>query len=167
MTIGNARAIGIGMLAIIQCSFAFAQSAIEHHAWQDKRAFKPYSTTANAITGTIRLSGNKNFATPGSKMKITFGNGKKSNLTSVGASYRQWLDTSNDKVSAEVFKIAKDPGTLLNGNSLCGDPVSYIVFAEDYSYSSNLLSVAVFSSKKAPWDINSPGLCATYNYVIN
>lgn len=167
MTISKARAIGVGIIAIIQSTSAFAQSAIEHHAWQDKRAFKPYSTTANAITGTIRLSGNKKFATPGSKMTISFGNGKKASLTSVGASYRQWLDTSNEKVSAEVFRIAKDPGTLLNGNSLCGDPVSYIVFAEDYSNSSNLLSVAVFSSKKTPWDINSPGLCATYNFIIS
>jgi len=123
MTIGNARAIGVCMLAVIQCTSVFAQSAVEHHVWQDKRAFKPYSTTANAITGTIRLSGNKKFATSGSKMTISFGNGKKASLTSVGASYRQWLDTSNEKVSAEVFKIAKDPGTLLNGNSLCGDPV--------------------------------------------
>ena len=143
---------------------AASQSAIEHHVWQDKRSFEPYSRTAEAITGKIRLSGNKDFATPGSKMTITFKNGKTARLTSVGASRRQWSDTSDEKVTAEVFKVAKDPGTLLNGNSLCGGPATFIVFSEDSSSSSELLSVAVFSSTKAPRDINSPGLCGTFNY---
>lgn len=106
------------------CS-ALAQSAIEHHIWQDARSFAPYSRTAEAITGKIKLSGNKEFATPGSKMTITFANGKKAQLTSVGASYRNWSDANDKKLTAEIFKVEKDPGKLLNGNALCGDNATF------------------------------------------
>ncbi|MFS2327595.1 hypothetical protein U2P60_19655 [Brucella sp. H1_1004] len=146
---------------------AIAQSAIEHHVWQDARTFAPYSRTAEAITGKIKLSGNQEFATPGSKMTITFANGKKAQLTSVGASYRNWSDTNDKKLTAEIFKIAKDPGRLLNGNTLCGDNAKFIVFAEDSSFGTALLSMAVFSSKTPPKDIASAGICATFNYTVN
>lgn len=148
------------------CS-ALAQSAIEHHVWQDARSFAPYSRTAEAITGKIKLSGNKEFAMPGSKMTITFANGTKAQLTSVGASYRNWSDTNDKKITAEVFKIAKDPGKLLNVNTLCGDNATFIVFAEDDSFGTALLSMAIFSSKTQPKDINSTGLCATFNFSSN
>jgi len=145
----------------------FAQSAIEHHVWQDARKFEAYSRTAESITGDIKLSGNKDFATPGSKLTITFGNGKKAHLTSVGASWRQWSDIDDKKVTAEVFKVAKDPGTLLNGNTLCGKAARYIVFHESSSFGASLLGVAVFESSKEPKDINSDGLCGTYNYSVD
>ncbi|RUU82741.1 hypothetical protein [Mesorhizobium sp. M7A.F.Ca.MR.362.00.0.0] len=146
-----------------------AQSAMEHHLWQDKRKFDPYSRTAESITGAIRLSGNPDFATPGSKMAITFGNGKNVGLTSVGASWRQWEETSDKKATAEVFKLSRDPGALRNGNTLCGDPKSdpaqYVVFFERPSSGAPpLLGMAVFGSKDAPHDINSPNLCSTFNY---
>ncbi|TJV49885.1 MAG: hypothetical protein E5Y01_21925 [Mesorhizobium sp.] len=116
--------VAFTIAACLVCGSALAQSAIEHHVWQDKRKFEPYSRTAKAITGTIRLSGNPDFATPGSKMAITFGNGKKIGLTSVGASWRQWDETNDKKSTAEVFKLSRDPGALKNGNTLCGDPKS-------------------------------------------
>ncbi|MER9095514.1 hypothetical protein NKI34_31715 [Mesorhizobium sp. M0700] len=154
------------------CGPVLAQSAMEHHVWQDKRKFEPYSRTAEAITGPIRLSGNPDFATPGSKMAITFGNGKKVSLTSVGAFWRQWDETSDSKATAEIFKFSSDPGALRNGNTLCGDPKSdparYVVFLEKSSYgASPLLGMAVFGSKEAPRDINSPSLCGTFNYGTN
>lgn len=139
-------------LTPFHCS-AIAQSAIEHHVWQDARSFVPYSRTAEAITGKIKVSGNKEFAMPGSKMTITFANGKNAQLTSVGASYRNWSDTNDKKTTAEVFKVAKDPGKLLNGNTLCGDNATFIVFAEDGSFGTALLSMAVFSSKTRSKDI--------------
>lgn len=146
---------------------ALAQSAIEHHVWQDARSFAPYSRTAEAITGKIKLSGNKDFAMPGSKMTITFANSKKAQLTSVGASYRNWSDANDKKLTAEVFKVEKDPGKLLNGNTLCGDNAKFIVFAEDGSFGTALLRMAVFSSPAPPKDIASAGLCATFNYTVN
>jgi hypothetical protein len=152
---------------------ALAQSAREHHVWQDARKFEPYSRTAESITGSIRLSGNKDFATPGSKMTLTFANGKKVELTSVGASWRQWDDVDDKKVTAEVFKVAKDPGKLLHGNTLCGDPntnpARYVVFLETLSVGGGdpLLGMDVFGSKTSPHDINSDGLCGTFNYSID
>ncbi len=161
--------IALAIAASIAAGPVFAQSAPEHHVWQDARKFKPYSRTAESIMGSIRLSGNKQFASPGSKMTLTFANGKKVDLTSVGASYRQWSDVGDKKVTGEVFKISKDPGKLLRGNTLCGDPKTdparYIVFMDvptDDNYP--LMGIAVFGSEKAPHDINSSGLCGTFNY---
>ena len=147
----------------------FDKAALEHHVWQDKRSFEPMSHTAQAITGQIRLSGNPQFATPGGKMTITFGNGKSSTLTSVGASWREWNDADHVKVTAEVFRLESDPGKLEHGNTLCGDPTKspaqYIVFHEDlFLGQTPLLDVAVFESKNAPKDINSPGLCGTFSF---
>jgi hypothetical protein len=151
----------------------FAQSATEHHIWQEEKTFRPLSTTAVAITGPIKLSGNPKFAVKGSMMSITFGRGKPIALRSEGASWRLWADASLDKKTAEVFRLARDPGKLENGNTLCGDPkgepARYVVFLEDSLPYTNtpLLGVLVFSSKKPPRDINSPGLCGTFNYEID
>lgn len=161
--------IALATAASITSGPVFAQSAPEHHVWQDARKFEAYSKTAQSITGDIKLSGNKDFAKAGSKMTLTFSNGKKVDLTSVGASYRQWSDSSDKKVTAEVFKISRDPGKLLRGNTLCGDPKTdparYLVFMDvptDDNYP--LMGIAVFESKTAPHDINSDGLCGTFNY---
>lgn len=147
------------------------QTPLEHHVWQDKRSFQPYSRTAEAITGSIKLSGNIPFATPGSIMRITFGNGKSAELTSIGAFWREWNDADNRKVSAEVFALSHDPGKLRQGNTLCGgsvkDSARYIVFYEDTNLGQSLLGADVFESKKPPTDIGSPGLCGTFNFEIN
>lgn len=159
--------VAFALAASVVAGPVFALSAIEHHVWQDSRKFEAYSRTAESITGDIKLSGNPKFASPGSKMAITFANGKKAQLTSVGASWRQWSDIDDKKVTAEVFKLAKDPGTLLNGNTLCGKAARYIVFHESSSFGASLLGVAVFEGSKEPKDINSPGLCGTFNYSVD
>jgi hypothetical protein len=142
------------------------QSAIEHHMWQDQRTFEPMSRTAMAITGAIALSGNQSFGEVGSTTEISFDGGEPIELTSMGASWRAW-NVTGEAQTAEVFRLASDPGILLNGNTLCGDPARYIVFSEGSSYGGDLmLEVAVFSSKKPPFDINSEGLCATFNYLM-
>lgn len=170
MTLQRRYPVALAIAAcLIFCGRVLAQSATEHHVWQDKRKFEPYSRTAESITGAIRLSGNPDFASPGSKMTITFGNGKKVDLISVGASWRQWDETDGNKATAEVFQMSRDPGALKNDNTLCGDPKSdparYIVFLEKSSFGdSPLLGMAVFGSNKAPHDINSQGLCGTFNY---
>jgi hypothetical protein len=147
---------------------AMGQAAPEHHVWQEKRSFEPMSRTAQAITGLIKLSGNPHIATPGIKMAITFGNGKTVALTAVGAWWREWDEVKPGKVTAEVFRMGSDPGTLANENNLCGNPTEnparYIVFYEKLSFGTPLLSVAVFGSRSVPKDIYSPGLCGTFSF---
>jgi hypothetical protein len=155
----------ICLLICLIPNLAVGQSALEHHVWQDKRSFEPMSRTAQAITGSIKLSGNSLFANPGSKMTITFGNGKSATLTSAGASWREWDNVEHGIVTAEVFRLNHDPGKLENGNTLCDGRARYIVFHENLLLGRTpLLSVAVFESKIPPWDIKSPGLCGTFNF---
>ncbi|MEI6340268.1 MAG: retropepsin-like aspartic protease [Verrucomicrobiaceae bacterium] len=150
-------------------NLAMGQSAISHYVWQDQRSFEPISRTATMITGKIKLSGLSEFGHPGSKMTITFGNGKSAVLTSVGASWREWNHVNREKVSAEVFRFDRDPGKLENGNMLCGggnarDDARYIVFFEYYFADHLNLGVDVFGSENVPKDINSPGLCGTFSF---
>lgn len=149
-------------------SLAAAQAAPEHHIWQDKGSFEPMSRTAQAITGPIKLSGNPNFATAGSKMTLTFGNEDAVELTAVGASWREWSDADQEKVTAEVYRLDHDPGKLIQGNTLCGDPrknpARFVVFYEHLFLDQMLLGVDVFQSTNSPQDINSPGLCGTFSF---
>lgn len=143
-----------------------AQSAIEHHVWQDSRIFEAMSRTAMAITGEIALSGNPAFAEVGSTMQISFDGGDLIDLISEGASWREWSVTGG-KQTAEVFRLAQDPGELLNGNTICGDRTRYLVFSEGWMPGgTQILEVAAFDTKTPPFDINSDGLCATFTYVV-
>lgn len=158
------------VLLVLPCA-VFAQSAIERHVWQDARSFAPYSRTAATITGEIALSGNDAFATEGSTMSISFGNGASVDLTSEGASWRTWDVGGQGKQTAEVFRLSDDPGSLQNGNTLCGDgdPAQglFAVFHEQSLFGGDpSLTMAVFQSGEPPFDINSPGLCGTYSYEI-
>lgn len=150
------------IVSLALADVANSQSAIEHHIWQDARSFSPYSRTATAITGTIKLSGNSDFATKGSSMTISFGNGRSVALTGEAASYRQWDWASDEKRTAEVFALSEDPGKLENGNTLCGESkAKYAVFFERDA----TLNLAVFSSESPPHDINSTELCGTFSYA--
>lgn len=147
---------------------AAAQAAPEHHIWQGKGSFEPMSHTAQAITGPITLSGNPKFASSGRMMTLTFGNGDAVELTSLGASWREWSVATQEKVTAEVFRLDHDPGKLVQGNTLCGDPrknpARFIVLYEDVLIGQLLLGIDVFQSKDSPRDINSPGLCGTFSF---
>ena len=150
-------------------NLAMGQSAIEHHVWQDKRSFEPISRAATMTTGKIKLSGLSEFGHPGSKMTITFGNGKSAVLTSVGASWREWNFVNHEKVTAEVFRFDRDPGSLENGNTLCGggnarNDARYIVFYEYYFLGSKALGVNVYGSETVPKDINSPNICMALSF---
>ncbi|MBB5723515.1 hypothetical protein FHS72_003160 [Loktanella ponticola] len=149
----------------------FAQSAIERNVWQDARSFAPISRTAAAITGEIALSGDEAFATEGSTMSMSFGNGVSVDLTSEGASWRTWDVGGQGKQTAEVFRLSDDPGSLQNGNTLCGsdDPAQslFAVFYEQSLFGGDpSLTMAVFQSSEPPFDINSSGLCGTYSYEV-
>ena len=151
-----------------------AQSAIERHVWQDARSFAPISRMASAITGAIALSGNPEFATEGSSMGLTFGNGAAVDLTSEGASWRTWDVGGQGKQTAELFRLSDDPGPLQNGNTLCGDgdpdpdQELFAVFYEQSLFGGDpSLTMAVFQSAEPPFDIDSPGLCGTFTYEID
>ncbi|SEP83351.1 Type VI secretion system VasI, EvfG, VC_A0118 [Loktanella sp. DSM 29012] len=151
---------------------ALSQAALERHVWQDARSFAPYSRTAEAITGAITLSGNDHFATKGSTMSITFGNGTSVGLVSEGATWRPWSLDGEQKQTAEIFRLSNDHGPLQNGNTLCGEPNPaqdlYAVFFEDLSFDEDfLLHLAMFQSSDPPFDIHSPGLCGTYTYSVD
>lgn len=144
-----------------------AQSAIEHHSWQDRGLYEPISTTAQAITGAIVLWGNPHFAQAGSTMRLTFEAGASIELMSAGASWREW-SLSGGTQTAEVFRIAQDPGELLNGNTLCGadDAATYLVFLEGETFGGRSLQLAAFSGDEPPYDVNSDALCGTFNYEV-
>ena len=150
---------------------AQAQSAIERHIWRDARSFEPISRTAEAITGTIALSGNPEFALPGSSMSMTFETGATVELTSEGASWRTWDAGGSGKQTAEVFRLSSDPGPLLSDNTLCGTDGNenslFAVFFEQSLFGSYSLGLAVFQSAEPPFDIDSPGLCGTFSYAID
>lgn len=148
---------------------AFAQSAIERHIWQETQSFSPISRTAAAITGTITLSGNEEFASEGSQMSLTFENGTTVTLISEGASWRAWDVGGQGKQTAEVFRLSNNPGSLQNGNTLCGDGDNeknlYAVFYEQNSFGGDsTLKMAVFESAEPPFDVDSSGLCSTFSY---
>ena len=143
-----------------------AQSAIERHAWQDRGLFEPFSRTAMAITGAIVLWGNPDFAEQGSTMQMTFEAGRSIDLVSVGASWREW-DLGGGKQTAEVFRVAGEPGEPLNGNTLCGGDVTYLAFSEGNLLPGiRFLQLAAFSGEDVPVDINSAGLCGTFSYEL-
>ena len=174
---GTMNRIGMNMkVAIVTCVLlappACAQSAMERHVWQEARSFAPISRTAAAITGLISLSGNEVFATQGSEIRLTFGNGATVSLTSEGASWRTWDVGSQSKQTAEVFRLSGDPGALQNGNTLCRNADAeqnlYAVFYEQNLFGGDpTLTMNVFESAEPPFDIDSSGLCGTFSYQIN
>ena len=99
-------------------------------------------------------------------MAVTFANGASVELTSLGASWREWDVGSADKKNGELFLMAEDPGVLENSNTLCGNkPANFIVFYENRLFDSSLLlGMNVFSSGGPPFDINDPGLCGSFNF---
>jgi hypothetical protein len=161
--------IAVALTFLVAAPGAMAQSAIEHHTWQDRGLYEPISTTARAITGAIVLWGNPEFAEPGSELRLTFEAGPSIDLVSEGASWREW-SLSGGRQTAEVFRMDEDPGELLNGNTLCGgdDAPGYLVFFEDDLVGGGrALQLAVFGGDEAPADINSDGLCGTFGYGID
>lgn len=155
----------ISALAIATIFAAAGTPALaqEHHLWQDRGTFEPYSRTAQSITGPITMSGNPDFAEPGSTMTISFDGGRPVELKSVGATYRAW-GLGGEVMTAETFAIQEDPGRLVQWNTLCSSPPRYIVFTDPYAGNGKLLSLAVFSGDEPPKDIDDASLCSTFNY---
>ena len=106
------------------------------------------SNTAMSITGDIEFD----------DFGITFENGKQITFDQlVGDTFV----VGGETVNASVYSVAepKDP-VLLNGNRLCGAPVTYAASWETSDGSGTVL--AVFSTPEAPQ--SDADMCASYTY---
>ncbi|HUH48387.1 MAG TPA: hypothetical protein VLZ56_00885 [Mycoplana sp.] len=104
------------------------------------------SNTAMSITGDIEFD----------DFGITFENGKQITFDElVGNTFV----VNGETVNASVYSLteAKDP-VLLNGNRLCGEPVTYVASWGDDSST----TVAVFSTQDVP--DSDAEMCASYTY---
>lgn len=138
------------LLLLSACAATTAPAPV----WQASRSFEPLSTTAMSITGPVAFSDGT----------LTFAGTKPVAVTSLGLHPGPWGD-DGDEATAEVFRMASDPGTLLNGNTLCGGTARYAVFYEDPAVPA--LSALFFEGETAPAGAASPGLCGTFNYIID
>ena len=124
--------------------------------WQEDASFAAYSTTAESVTGDISISGSD------SEKVLTTADGSEIGLSFVEDRSSGWNLNDNEVWPGGVFALDEDPGALENGNTLCGeDSASYLVFTP---LDEETLQMAVFSGN-APENIESPGLCGTYNYI--
>ncbi len=107
------------------------------------------SNTAMSITGDIEFD----------DFGITFANGKK---IVFDALISDTFVVDGEKVPASVYSLAKpkDP-VLLNGNRLCGEPVTYVASWGTGDEDDGTI-VAVFSTQDVPQ--SSADMCASYTY---
>lgn len=125
--------------------------------WQKDASFAAYSTTAESVTGDLSISGSD------AEKVLTTSTGHEIGLTFVEDRSSGWNLNDNEVWPGGVFAIDEDPGPLVNDNTLCGaEAATYLVFTP---LDDTLLQMAVFSGD-APENIESPGLCGTYNYSI-
>ena len=109
------------------------------------------------MTGDISISGSD------SEKVLTTSTGDEIGLTFVEDRSSGWNLNDNEVWPGGVFAIDADPGKMVNDNTLCGaEDATYLVFTP---LDETLLQMAVFSGD-APENIESPGLCGTYNYII-
>ncbi|WP_439627683.1 hypothetical protein [Shinella sp.] len=104
------------------------------------------SKTAMAITGDIEFD----------DFGITFENGKQIVFDElVGDTFM----VGGETVNGSVYSVSepKDP-VLLNGNRLCGEPVTYVASWGD----ADTTTVAVFSTQDVPQ--SDADMCASYTY---
>jgi hypothetical protein len=109
-------------------------------------SYSAISNTAMSITGDIEFD----------DFGITFQNGKKIAFDElIGDTFV----VGGERVNASVYSVA-DPGdpVLLNGNRLCGEPVTYVASWGDASTT----TVAVFSTQDVP--SSDADMCASYTY---
>ena len=110
------------------------------------------SKTAMSITGDIDF-------VPGT---ITFQNGAKIHLVDVTIGQDGNWQLGGAPLPGDIFKLERpaDP-KLLNGNRLCGSPVTYAVM---YFLSPSDLHLNLYTGAAAPTGSDSDQLCATYSY---
>jgi hypothetical protein len=93
---------------------------------------------------------------------ITFQNGTKIHLVEVTMGQDGNWQLGAAPLPGDIFKVdpAADP-KLLNGNRLCGTPVTYAVM---YFLSPSDLNLNLYTGATVPSGADSDQLCATYSY---
>lgn len=144
-------------VAVLACSSVLAaQSHPKIYAWDGGAILEPDSSTSRAITGPIRIG----------REQITF-NGKPVPAKFLGRFRGQW-NSEGQEVTASIYRLSQDPGSLRQHNTLCGSTSSarFFVVWEAYSEWTGLrIEAAAWSSISGPIGIDSPGLCGTFAYV--
>ncbi|UPA23292.1 hypothetical protein [Shinella oryzae] len=132
----TSSAIAATALCVVLASPAFAET------------YAAVSNTAVSITGDIELD----------ETGITFENGEQLTFEEQMADR---FTVDGQSVEAHVFSLAeaRDP-VLLNGNTLCGAPVTYVASWETSDGSGTVL--AVFSTPQPPE--SDADMCASYTY---
>jgi hypothetical protein len=129
-------------------SLAFFLAAMPAYAAK----YGAVSNTAMSITGDIDF-------VPGT---ITFGNGAKIHLAEVTVGQTGKWNAGGDALPGDIYKV--DPAAnpkLLNGNRLCGSPVTYAVM---YFLSPSDLNLNLYTGGTVASGADSDQLCATYSY---
>lgn len=113
-------------------------------------AWSATSTTAMSITGDITVT----------DAALQFADGQRMAWTLEDRRAGDWAGLGQ-QVEGAIYKVAEpaDP-TLLRGNTLCGQPVTYIVLS---LVEAGDLGMSVFTGASAPSDAD--GLCASYFYA--
>lgn len=122
------------------------------------QTFEPLSRTAEAITGLITIT----------QDAVVFGGNVQVDLQPLGERDGVWADAGN-RTAAQLFRVASDPGTLLNGNTICGtdQPLRHLAVRQDESYGGWVLTLLAFGGNAEPQGITSPDLCGTYAYLMD
>jgi len=110
------------------------------------------SNTAMSITGDIDF-------VPGT---ITFQNGAKIHLVEVTMGQDGNWQLGSAPLPGDIYKV--DPAAnpkLLNGNRLCGSPVTFAVM---YFLSPSDLNLNLYTGGTVPGGADSDQLCATHSY---
>ncbi|KIU29306.1 hypothetical protein SR41_04675 [Sphingomonas melonis] len=145
----------LALAALVAAQQGAAQSAPESYVWENGKALQPLSSTARAITGPLRVT----------RQAISFG--KRTVPAKVAQRVWRVWSPGGDKQTGTIYSLASDPGTLLQGNTLCGgkDKAHWLVLWQTVSdFSGPSVDMAVFSSIEMPTDGNSAGLCGTFSY---
>lgn len=130
-------------ISISACLLIAASLLLAHPADAACAKWTATSRTATAITGDITTC-------PGT---LSFGNGTKLKLQFVGNKKGSWAFGSAD--SAMIYRVTppSDP-LLLNGNTLCGEPVHFIALSPT---GDGRLGMTVFGAQLSDF-------CAVYFY---
>ena len=158
-------------LLIVLLGLLGAQTVSAEGGWRHQGALHAFSRTAQAVTGDITLARSTVTRDGPETVTLTFANGHKARLLSEGMILGHWESGRTERQRAEILRFERDPGELLQDNTLCGNvqthPARYAALYQADRVGDggrSLIGLAVFTARVPPSSIDSDGLCATYYY---